>query len=553
MCLARTQRFDEALKVLDDNMQELDASEPNVLMREAQRKRAKILLLQRDAKGGQTPQEAVTLYQQYFLQQKAEAQQSLASMDNDQREQYWMRWRPYLADCYALEDAAPGLLYDAALYSKSLLSHIYSLRQQGMSGQESVAALDVKWQDIQQRLQDGQCAIEFVQYDCRGTQQMAACVLHAQGEPQYVRLTPPDEVLTHTNYSRTVKQRIFTQEGKPKNALYEDSLLIDMVWTPALREAIAQDSVIYFAAEGYLHQLAIEYMLPSSLRGCRLHRLSSTRTLMRNRKPSGLTSALLFGGVNYNSFSKGASISGNDSIAYSNVRGTGAVFAPLAGSLSEVQTVMSCRGVASDVLRSGDEATDVALAQLAPNYGEILVSTHGFFTESDHPQATDLRPCLTDDALSQSVLVLAGANDNLKDQSFLSDQQDGLMSAREISRLDLSRADLVIFSACQMGLGYITNEGVYGMQRGLKNAGAGTLLLALWSVDDTATAFLMKAFHVGLGKGMSQYQAFSFARRCLLSWDGDSPEVVDNSAVEDDGFYNQPMYMNAFILIDCLD
>src|SRR4029077_6353868 len=78
--------------------------------------------------------------------------------------------------------------------------------------------------------------------------------------------------------------------------------------------------------------------------------------------------------------------------------------------------------------------------------------------------------------------------------------QDGFLRLHEIYNLKLS-ADLVVFSACQTGLGQeIRGEGLVGLTRGFMYAGAQRVVASLWKVDDFATAQLMKQFYVGMLK-----------------------------------------------------
>ena len=100
-----------------------------------------------------------------------------------------------------------------------------------------------------------------------------------------------------------------------------------------------------------------------------------------------------------------------------------------------------------------------------------------------------------DKALTRSGLLLAGANTALKGLPLPEGVEDGVLTAKEIAGMDLRRLDLVALSACQTGLGEITGDGVFGLQRGFKKAGANTLLMSLWKVDDTATQLLMTQFY----------------------------------------------------------
>ena len=111
------------------------------------------------------------------------------------------------------------------------------------------------------------------------------------------------------------------------------------------------------------------------------------------------------------------------------------------------------------------------------------------------------------------------------------------MTAKEIADVDLRGLDLVVLSACQTGLGDISQgEGVFGLQRGFKKAGANSILMSLWEVDDKATQILMTQFYKNLLFGQSKRQALLSAQKYLRNVEG--------------GKYDKPKYWAAFILLD---
>src|SRR5262249_2515036 len=98
----------------------------------------------------------------------------------------------------------------------------------------------------------------------------------------------------------------------------------------------------------------------------------------------------------------------------------------------------------------------------------------------------------------QSALVLAreGLPDPLKQVLAGKDAPDGCLTAERILRTWKLDADLVTLSACQTGLGqYRGGEGYIGFSQALFLAGARSLVLSLWEVDDAATALLMTRFY----------------------------------------------------------
>jgi CHAT domain-containing protein len=89
--------------------------------------------------------------------------------------------------------------------------------------------------------------------------------------------------------------------------------------------------------------------------------------------------------------------------------------------------------------------------------------------------------------------VLAGGNHAWNTgKSVETGLKDGILTAYEISQTNLSNTELVVLSACETGLGDIQgNEGVYGLQRAFKIAGAKYLIMSLWQVPDLQTSAFM--------------------------------------------------------------
>lgn len=114
-----------------------------------------------------------------------------------------------------------------------------------------------------------------------------------------------------------------------------------------------------------------------------------------------------------------------------------------------------------------------------------------------------------------SGIVLAGANRSAAPSGSISNQpesetdaDDGYLTAKEAAQLQLEGTELVVLSACDTASGeQRSGEGVYGLQRGLTVAGAGSTLLSLWKVDDAATAHFMQRFYALLQEGKGRMEA----------------------------------------------
>jgi CHAT domain-containing protein len=115
--------------------------------------------------------------------------------------------------------------------------------------------------------------------------------------------------------------------------------------------------------------------------------------------------------------------------------------------------------------------------------------------------------------MMRSGLILAGANKNLKKSSEGDSIEDGILTASEISNLDLSACQLVVLSACETGLGTINgSEGVFGLQRAFKMAGVKNIIMSLWKVPDAQTAELFSVFYSKCLAGKSIHEAFQIAQ-----------------------------------------
>lgn len=546
MCLARTGETEKALKIAEVELENaLDKT--SLEYRKAQRMHGKIKILANTDKKG-----ALNSYKEYFNTQKEFAFANFVGMNAKEREEYWQTLRPFIADCYLLEDADPGFLYDVTLFSKGLLLQLTRVSGDGKAIDSALKPLNYKWQDIQKRLKLGDAAVEFIQYGEGDDQKMGALFLKQFGKPMFVPLTSPDKILAIAG------KFLGSTNRKDKDKLYSDSTLQSLVWTPELRQTIEGICRLYFAPDGYLHRLAIEYM--PQVEDVEMYRLSSTRRLMEPAVPTPTVNSMLaFGAINYDLDKSPGKVETNDSTAFSNYIGKS--FPKLNESTDETKAILAERNNPADSIVYGAKASEFAFRHLAPAYSSILLSTHGDFC-ANTPIETDLKPTISDDGMSKSILAFSGINSHLKDSEFdASTQSDGILSAKELSLLDLSKCRLFAASACQSALGEITSDGVFGLQRGLKNAGVDAMLLSLWNVNSEATSVLMKRFYHNLNSGMSLKKSLEEARKALMvdnrietiDYVFDPATMAYKSVNTKGNSFNAPQYANAFILIDAID
>ncbi|MFO0757774.1 MAG: CHAT domain-containing tetratricopeptide repeat protein [Byssovorax sp.] len=189
-------------------------------------------------------------------------------------------------------------------------------------------------------------------------------------------------------------------------------------------------------------------------------------------------------------------------------------FGPLAGTAAEGATIAELLPGAK--LLTGPDATKAALFA---SHGPAIVhiATHGFFLPPPDGPAAGASPIVSgrqrravtagSDTLLRSGLAFSGAN--ARDER----RAEGIMTALEAAGLDLEGTRLVTLSACETGLGEIQGgEGVHGLRRALTIAGAETMVMSLWKVDDAATRDLMIGYYRRLRRGEGRSDALRAAK-----------------------------------------
>ena len=107
-----------------------------------------------------------------------------------------------------------------------------------------------------------------------------------------------------------------------------------------------------------------------------------------------------------------------------------------------------------------------------------------------------------------SGLALAGVIVLVYPQCYHLKSEDGILTAEDVTGMDLTNTELVVLSACETGLGEIlTGEGVFGLRRSFVLAGTQTLVMSLWKVPDEQTKDLMIDFYTRLLSGKGRVDA----------------------------------------------
>ena len=114
-----------------------------------------------------------------------------------------------------------------------------------------------------------------------------------------------------------------------------------------------------------------------------------------------------------------------------------------------------------------------------------------------------------------------------------------MLTALEVSGLDLRGTQMVVLSACETGKGDIVNgEGVYGLRRAFTLAGAKSQVMSLWNVTEESTRDMMVAFYKRLEQKQGRGQAFRSVQLEMLN---------GNLKDESGGTYQHPYFWAAFV------
>lgn len=547
LCLARLGEFDAALEIVGEL-----GNESELL-----RTKGKIFSLAAEAGSGNSHlwKEAYACYKRYFDMQKDTLLHNFRHMTSSEREQYWLRKYQFLSDCYRLEDeiegVSAGFLYDVALLSKNLL-----LQYSSSSNLSAKDSLGISWKQLQKHLAPGECAIEFIQYEKYNASQMGALVLKHKGTPVFVRIIGTQELTQHKLDGKvTVEQAIKEDKSKYKNLLYSSDTLARMIWTSNFVAHLEGINKVYFSPDGIFHNLAIEYLLPPQL-DCRAFRLSATREIVEDGATLEQGKAFVCGDVDFYTSSSDGRCGNNDTLAYRYLADKRVIFRTLHNSEAEVDSIAKFRGRRDDIIVKGKEATEGYIRENIGKFAVVHLATHGNYEGRLYPASSDLKAAAQDETLSKSVLILSGVQAKMADNVSSLEEYDGILSAREIGSMDLGGVQLFVASACQSALGEITAGGIYGLQRGLKSAGAGAMVLSLWSVDDAATAYFMSNFYRALESGESIHEAFWSARKSMDVKIKHKIKKYNAALMKNEWHhvevakYSLPCYKNAFVLID---
>jgi CHAT domain-containing protein/tetratricopeptide (TPR) repeat protein len=301
------------------------------------------------------------------------------------------------------------------------------------------------------------------------------------------------------------------------------------IWKP-IEDKISGQDLVFIAPDAGMNILSFAGLMDEQgnylIEGFTIHYLSSGRDLVRLKYEGGAGKGLfVLGDPDYDAPPK-ARISISEGVAgdtlpvetYGSTRNVrtacaelrGITLNPLPGTKSEVQRIRDGWDAAAEpaTVCLGVVACEEKFKKEAPGNRVIHLATHGYFLEDECQPAPSQRGAgaeagyVGENPLLLSGLFLAGANLHGQGADEVG-AEDGILTAEEVTAMNLGGTELVVLSACETGLGEVKDgEGVYGLRRAFQMAGARTVVSALWPVSDQATAEMMS-------------QLYGSSRKCL--------------------------------------
>lgn len=417
-----------------------------------------------------------------------------AALQKDYRE--WLQLRERIVQQYRLpaeELEAKGVNPEQLQVQANELEQRLAIAAK--TGRPSAAGKTPRWTDIRNALKPGEYAVEMVRVEYYEKARWTDTVYYAA---LVVGKDYPAPRLVWMQNGKAMESSGIAAYRVATRGRKEDLGSFAMFWKP-LHPLLEKAERIYFSPDGVYQQLNLYTLRDPQTRQylidiADIRLVTNTRDILQAKKAVRDTRAVIFSYPDYGVVSDDPTPGMTRLPGFPELK-------ELPGTKAEADSI-------SRILAAGNwqvkthlrrEATEDALKQLtAP--GILHIATHGFFLKNIRENEANVMGLQTakarENPLLRSGLILAGAAAIAKDSTADISKDDGILTAYEAAGLNLTGTELVVLSACETGLGELANgQGVYGLQRSFKLAGAGSVIMSLWVIDDIATQELMTLFY----------------------------------------------------------
>ena len=381
-------------------------------------------------------------------------------------------------------------------------------------------------EQVQPTIPNDGALIEYLRYsDYLGKEEWephyGAIVLFSQGAPLWIPLGKTSEI------EHLVRRYGTLVRGSPQEDELSANLqaLHEALWAPIGQALPNQTKRIIISPDGQLNFVSFATLLTKDQQFLAqtydVQYVASGRDLVRQVKPSTAKEVVLFANPDFGLASTAmlaTADNGSPDPASKPIRGNEKreiedwSFGSLEGTQKErdelIKKFAGWGWTPTDFTKN--TATKEALLKIHSPY-ILHLATHGFFAKEDPTGAQIEHEALMDDRQSvtkskffknpmhRSGLALAGAETTIeawKHDEVPPVENDGILTAEDVSTLDLQGTWLVTLSACDTGSGEVrAGEGVMGLRRGFIQAGAQNLLMTLWPISDEVTVQIMTDFY----------------------------------------------------------
>jgi CHAT domain-containing protein len=199
--------------------------------------------------------------------------------------------------------------------------------------------------------------------------------------------------------------------------------------------------------------------------------------------------------------------------------------------LASIKSLLAAKQYKINYLIKTD-ASEENVKEMKPS--KILhIATHGFFMPEPEQESEEKVFGIASSKSKENPMLRAGLLLANAEAAIAGQSENGILTAYEVSNLQLSGNEMVTLSACETGLGDVKNgEGVYGLQRAFQVAGSETIVMSLWKVSDEATQLLMSSFYKNYMQSGNKQKAFKQAQAELKSK------------------WKEPYYWGAFVMVE---
>ncbi|MCD4682218.1 MAG: tetratricopeptide repeat protein [Bacteroidales bacterium] len=414
-------------------------------------------------------------------------------------------------------------------------------------------SLQTTWEEVRESLKPEEAAIEFIHFDyfnktfTDSTFYFALVIKEDSKYPEMVYLFEEDQLQktikrsSNINTSQLITSLYGQSRGvgilnKGNHITYGDSLY-NLIWQP-IDSLLNGIETVYYSPSGLLHTISfaaipVEYNQYLSDK-FNLNSVSTTGNLVKeddniNFKKEGVI-CCIYGGLKFDVDMEVMVMNSKQYNSYKFYEEDEEYFFEydthienwnyLEGSLIEAERIgeiFSNQNVQVNLL-TGESGNEESFSNLSGVISPEIIhfATHGyFFPDPKKRKGIDTLHTIqyvykrSDKPLLRSGLILAGANNAWHGDYPVEKIEDGILTAYEVSCMNLSNTNLVVLSACETGLGQIQgSEGVYGLQRAFKMAGVDNLIMSLWQVPDKETVEFMETFYNNWLGGMDIRDAF---------------------------------------------